>query len=74
MSNVYYIPALRSNIISLGHATKAGCEVRMKEDLLDIHDRDGRLLIRTSRGRNRLYKVSLEAESPLCLQVVSTSS
>ena len=31
MSNVYFIPALKSNIISLGQATEAGCEVRMKE-------------------------------------------
>lgn len=69
MSNVYFIPALKSNIISLGQATEAGCEVRMKEDVLNIYDRDGRLLIRTNRGRNRLYKVALEADKALCLQV-----
>ena len=73
MSNVYFIPALRSSIISLGQATKSGCEVRMKEDLLNIYDRDGRLLIRTSRGRNRLYKVALEAENARCLQVITSS-
>ena len=73
MSNVYFIPALRSSIISLGQATESGCEVRMKEDLLYIYDRDGRLLIRTSRGRNRLYKVALEAENAKCLQVITSS-
>ena len=74
MSNVYYIPALRSNIISLGHATEAGCELRMKEDLLNVYDREGRLLVRTSRGRNRLYKVALEPENVTCLQVVTTNA
>ena len=29
LSNVYYIPELRSNIVSLGQATEVGCEVRM---------------------------------------------
>ena len=73
MSNVYFIPALRRSIISLGQATESGCEVRIKEDLLYIYDRDGRLLIRTSRGRNRLYKVALEAENAKCLQVITSS-
>ena len=73
MSNVYFIPALRSNIISLGQATEAGCEVSMKEDILCIYDREGRLLIRSNRGRNRLYKVFLEAESTSCLQVITSN-
>ena len=73
MSNVYFIPALRSNIISLGQATEAGCEVSMKEDILCIYDREGRLLIRRNRGRNRLYKVLLEPESTSCLQVITSN-
>ena len=32
LHNVYYIPNLKSNIVSLGQATKAGCEVRMKDN------------------------------------------
>lgn len=74
MSNVYYIPALRSNIISLGQATEAGCEIKMKNNLLDVLDREGKLLVRTSRGRNRLYKVELEVESVRCLQVATTTT
>ena len=73
MSNVYYIPALRSNIISLGQATETGCEVRLKEDLLHIYDRDGRLLLKANRGRNRLYKVVMEAEGTSCLQVITSN-
>ena len=74
MSDVYFIPALKSNIISLGQATEAGCEVRMKEDLLYVYDRDGKLLIKTSRGKNCLYKVSLEAENNTCLQVMMSDA
>lgn len=73
MTNVYYIPGLKSNIISLGQATEAGCEVRLKEEHLYMYDRDGKLLIKTSRGRNRLYKVALEAEGTSCLQVMVTN-
>lgn len=38
LTNVYYIPNLRSNIISLGQATESGCDVRMREDYLTLYD------------------------------------
>ena len=34
LKGVYYIPALHSNIVSLGQATEVGCEVRMKDNML----------------------------------------
>ncbi|XP_024006624.1 uncharacterized protein LOC112083123 [Eutrema salsugineum] len=36
MTDVYFIPDLRSNIISLGQATESGCYVRMKGEYLTI--------------------------------------
>ncbi|KAG7564133.1 Zinc finger CCHC-type [Arabidopsis suecica] len=44
LADVYFIPDLKSNIISLGQATEAGCDVRMKDDFLTVHDKDGKLL------------------------------
>ncbi|CAM8944369.1 unnamed protein product [Rhodiola kirilowii] len=73
LSNVYYIPDFKSNIISFGQATEAGCEVRMKEDMMTIYDRVGSVLIVTSRSRNRLYKVILEVENLKCLQLTSST-
>ena len=68
--DVYFIPKLRSNIISLGQATESGCEVRMKEDHLFFYDRDNKLLVKAKRARNRLYKVVMEAENIKCLQLM----
>lgn len=73
MSNVYYIPGLKSNIISLGQATDTGCEVRLKDDQLMLFDRAGKLMVKTTRSRNRLYKVTLQAESFQCLQLTTTT-
>ena len=69
LRNVYYIPALRSNIISLGQATEFGCEVRMKDDKLLLFDRDGQMLVKSTRAKNRLYKVNLQVDLIQCLQV-----
>ena len=73
LSNVYYIPGLRSNIVSLGQATEAGCEVRMKDNTLMLFDRSGELMVRTTRSRNRLYKVILQADIVQCLLIPSSS-
>ena len=68
LNNVYYIPKLRSNIISLGQATEVGCEVKMKDNQLMLFDKTGHLMIQTTRAKNRLYKVVLQADIH-CLQI-----
>ena len=74
LCNVYYIPGLKSNIDSLGQATEAGCEVSMKGDALMLYDRYGKLMLRSNRSRNRLYKVAFEVETQDCLQISSHTS
>lgn len=72
LADVYFIPALRSNIISLGQATESGCDVRMKEDYLTLHDKDGILITKAKMARNRLYKVNMEVVVTECLQLASS--
>ncbi|KAD4982647.1 hypothetical protein E3N88_19318 [Mikania micrantha] len=69
MTDVYYIPDLRTNIISLGQTSENGCETRIKDDYLILLDNSGKLLMRVPRTKNRLYKVQLKPGSPECLQV-----
>ena len=69
LNNVYYIPGLKSNIISLGQATEAGCEVRMRDDILTLFDRYGKVMVKTTRSKNRLYKVVLDVDNHDCLKL-----
>ncbi|KAG7588970.1 Zinc finger CCHC-type [Arabidopsis suecica] len=68
LPDVYFIPELKSNILSLGQATEHGCDIRMRQNYLTLHDPFGRLLIRVLRSPNRLYKISLSIGKPTCLQ------
>ena len=70
LADVYFISDLKSNIISLGQATESGCDVRMRKDYLTLLDRDGNLLVKAIRSKNRLYKVTMEVDSTRCLQVL----
>lgn len=76
MKNVYFIPDLKSNIISLGQATETGCDIRMKGDYLTMHDQEGKLLVKACRSRNRLYKVrmGIKDTTRLFLTTITDSS
>ncbi|XP_020253974.1 uncharacterized protein LOC109831046 [Asparagus officinalis] len=67
LPEVYFIPSLCSNIISLGQLSKDGSRAIMCGAFLWIYDRNGRLLIKVKRSPNRLYKVLLEIYEPICL-------
>ena len=49
LADVYYIPELKSNIISLGQATESGCEVKMRDEYLTLRDREGNVLLKSVR-------------------------
>jgi hypothetical protein len=67
LTEVYYIPDLRSNIISLGQMDEAGCKVLIKNSELHIFDRPRKLVTCVSRSKNRLYIVSLNLTAPVCM-------
>lgn len=67
LTDVYYIPKLRSNIISLGQMEEHGCLIVLKEGFLRVFDRDRQLLMKVPRNMNRLYTISLKMSRPVCL-------
>lgn len=70
LHDVYYLPNLKSNIISLGQATEAGCDVRMREDYLTLHDKKGNLIAKAKRSPNRLYKVVIDMVKEECFHIM----
>lgn len=67
ITGIYYIPELKSNIISLGQATEQGCDVRVRDNFLTLRDQNGRLLAKVVRSQNRLYKLKLQVGRAACL-------
>lgn len=69
MSDVYFILDLKSNIVSLGQETKSGCDVRLRDAYLTMHDRNGKLLVRAVRTKNRYTKYVWESRNQcFCFQ------
>ncbi|KAK1423983.1 hypothetical protein QVD17_19294 [Tagetes erecta] len=67
LTDIYYIPDLKSNLLSLGQATELGCNVNMRNQYLTMHDKEGKLLMKVARSKNRLYKIKLKVGNPVCL-------
>ncbi|XP_048620011.1 uncharacterized protein LOC106393659 [Brassica napus] len=69
LKDIYYIPDLKHNMLSLGQATENICDVQMKDVYLTLTDLCGRLLVHVTRSLNRLYKTLMEISYPECLHV-----
>ncbi|XP_076937607.1 uncharacterized protein LOC143605339 [Bidens hawaiensis] len=67
VTNVYYIPGLKSNILSLGQLTKIGCKVVMEYNQLRLYDIKETLLMKVERSKNRLYIVNLKIGTPISM-------
>jgi len=68
LSDVYYIPKLKSNLVSLGQLTEIGYKVMLDDDELEVCDKQSeRMIMRVSRTQNRLYKIDLKTVETSCL-------
>ncbi|KAL8100917.1 hypothetical protein AgCh_032970 [Apium graveolens] len=67
LHEVYYIPSLYSNIISLGQLSEEGNEVILKGNYLWVYEKKGSLLMKVKRSQNRLYKLLDETVTSECL-------
>ncbi|XP_012703648.1 uncharacterized protein LOC105914958 [Setaria italica] len=67
LTGVYYIPALRNSIISLGQLEENGSRVVIDDGVMRIWDRRRCLLAKVTRGANRLYILNVQVAQPFCL-------
>lgn len=67
LREVYFIPTLCNNIISLGQLSEVGNKVVFNGNFLWVYDESGRLLMKVQRSVNRLYKILIEDCNPVCM-------
>lgn len=67
LTDVYYIPALRSNIISLGELEEKGFKYVGENGRICVFDQERTLLISAPRVGNRLYLAKFDLVPPVCL-------
>jgi hypothetical protein len=67
LTNVYWIPRLKTNIVSIGQLDEIGCPTQVKDGMMTVRDPNRKIIAQAPRLRNRLYVVHLKIERPICL-------
>lgn len=67
LKDVYYIPKLCNNIISLGQLSEDGNKVILNGAHLWDYNKDRKLIMKVKRSMNRLYKIIIESSSSECM-------
>ncbi|CAD6262136.1 unnamed protein product [Miscanthus lutarioriparius] len=65
LSEVYYIPKLKSSIVSLGQLEEGGCKIVIEEGFCNVFDVERSLLARAPRVKNRLYLLKMQLAAPI---------
>ena len=67
--DVYYVPKLKSNILSLGQILEKGYEVNMKNRCLWLRDQSENLIAKVYMSKNRIFLLNLKTIEVKCLKV-----
>ncbi|KAK2427210.1 putative mitochondrial protein [Trifolium repens] len=69
ITDVYYLPGLRNNLLSIGQLQQKGLTIVFRNNMCQLfHDEKG-LILNTEMTANRMYIVTASVIMPKCLQV-----
>ncbi|KAL4320263.1 hypothetical protein GQ457_18G013060 [Hibiscus cannabinus] len=68
ITDVYYVPKLKSNILSLGQLLEKGCEIHMKDRCLWLRNQYANLIAKVSMSKNRMFVFNLKTINAKCLK------
>lgn len=74
LSDVYFIPWLKNNIISLGQLDENGCKYSAEDGVMTVLDRQRNVLARVRRTKNRMYILNIQQTEPICLMAHAKES
>jgi len=60
MEDVYYVPNLKNNILNIGRLQEKGYSIFMKDKLLHLKEKSGKVLARVEMTKNQMFKLNLK--------------
>jgi len=70
ISNVYYVPDMKTNILSLGQLLEKGYHISLQNMQLTITDARGKLVTRVQMTKNRMFPLAIHHDTPRCLTAI----
>ncbi|XP_050908662.1 uncharacterized protein LOC127122358 [Lathyrus oleraceus] len=69
--NVWHVPNMKRNLMSVGQLIEKGFLVTMKDNLLKMYDCNHKLIMESEQGRSRTFKVNIKTTDSGCLSATS---
>ena len=63
---MYYVPNMKSNILSIGQLLEKGYTIHMKDRILSLLDTRGRHIAHVEMSKNRMFPLHLKTELQKC--------
>jgi len=73
IANVYYVPAIKQNLISLGQLMERGYTFYSKNCHLTIRDNNWRLMAYGKMSKNRMFPLNIQYDAAKCLSAITYS-
>ena len=67
MSDVLYVPQMKSNLLSLGQLLEKGYSTNMKGSYMEVFDSKEKVVLKVSMTSNRTFKVGVNSIDQKCL-------
>ncbi|KAH9745480.1 hypothetical protein KPL70_004087 [Citrus sinensis] len=68
ISNVYYVPNMKSNILCLGQLLEKGYDIHLKDYSLFLRDDKGNLITKVRMSNNRMFPLNIQNDVAKCLK------
>jgi hypothetical protein len=73
IADVYYVPAIKQNLVSIGQLMEKGYNLYMKNCHLTIIDYNGRLIAYVKMSKNRMFPLNIQYDATKCLSAITNS-
>nr|XP_048330851.1 uncharacterized protein LOC125422756 [Ziziphus jujuba var. spinosa] len=69
ISNVYYVPGMKSNFLRLGQLLEKGYDIHLRDNHLCIKDNASNLIAKVPMSSNRMFIFNIQNDAAKCLKV-----
>ncbi|GKU98369.1 hypothetical protein SLEP1_g11381 [Rubroshorea leprosula] len=70
ISDVFYVPGMKSNLLSVGQLLEKGYVMSLRDDQFSILDKQGTLIIKAPLSKNRMFQVDISGGTYNCLNAI----
>jgi len=71
--DVYYVPAIKHNMLSIGQLMEKGYTLYTKNCHLTVKDYNGRLIVYVKMSKNMMFPLNIQYDAAKCLSAITNN-